>query len=159
MESKIYLVGSKAFFSGLEGFKPKDTDRLRFVEKGNGFNNYIQRSGGAHCDFLWVMKPKQEMIDYALQHGPAMQVGKFLVPEVAAVLGLTVEDLQQLRPLIDKLDAKHEYQRVIADAYQANGSFTLTEEQRLAAFEKYRESRPEKAQEQFREPAKKVTTK
>lgn len=142
--NKRFLIGSRAFFSGFDGFNPKDYDYLSFVEKGNGFTNYCQYTNGRCCSFFWVAKPKDEMIQAALTNGPAMQVGKFLVPNVAAELGLTIQDLEQLRPLIDKLEPRHEYERVIYEAYISNGSFTLTDEQRAAAFEVYKAARPAK---------------
>lgn len=142
--NKRFLIGSRAFFSGLDGFKPKDYDYLSFVEKGNGFTNYCQHTDGKCCRFIWVAKSKDEMLSAALQRGPAMQVGKFLVPDVAAALDLTIQDLELLRPLIDKLEPLHEYEKVIYEAYISNGSFTLTDEQRAAAFEVYKAARPAK---------------
>ena len=35
MENKRFLIGSKAFFSGMEGFEPKDSDFLTLVKTGN----------------------------------------------------------------------------------------------------------------------------
>ena len=32
MENKRFLIGSKAFFSGMEGFEPKDSDFLTLVK-------------------------------------------------------------------------------------------------------------------------------
>ena len=140
--NKRFLVGSRAFFSGLDGFTPKDYDYLTFVEKGNGFEKYCQYTDGRCCYFVWVARPKDDLIQVALTSGPAMQVGKFLVPEVAEALGLTIQDLEKLQPLIDSLEPKHAYERVIYEAYLANDAFTLTEEQRSLAFAAYKAARP-----------------
>lgn len=141
MESKRFTVGSRAFFSGMPDFKPKDIDYLSFIEKGNGFKKSIQRTDGNSCHFLFVRNPKDEMIDDALSGGPAMAIGKFLVPEIAKELHLTIQDLAKLQPLVLRLEEKHAYEKVIYDAYMANGSFTLTDEQRTSAFAAYSAAR------------------
>lgn len=142
--SKKILTGSRAFFTGLEGFEPKDTDYVRLLDKGNGFDYVRQIRTGSECIFEWVRRPKAELIAYALEHGPAMQVVKFLTPEFAEEIGLTVKDISKLRPLIDRLDPKHTYVRTIYEAYIANKAFTLTDEQRAEAFEVYKAARPAK---------------
>ena len=83
MENKRFLIGSKAFFSGMEGFEPKNSDFLTLVKTGNGFSHFYQMTDGTCCHYIFIRKSKKEMIDYALNNGPAMQVGKFLVPAVA----------------------------------------------------------------------------
>lgn len=141
---KKILVGSRAFFSQCPNFHSKDTDYLVLVEKGDGFQFVRQISMANSCIFEFVRKPKQEMIDYALHHGAPMQVGKFLVKKVAEELGLTIDDLKLLRPLIDKLDAKHEYERVIFDYITENGSWDIPEDVRAAAYKAYKTARSDK---------------
>lgn len=142
MESKRFTVGSRAFFSGQPDFNPKDIDYLSFTDRGNGFGRSMQRTDGNCCHFLFVRKPKYEMIDEALTSGPAMAVGKFLVPDVAKELSLSFQDLIRLRPLIDRLDKKHSYERIIYESYIANEGFTLTEDQLAAAYACYQAARP-----------------
>lgn len=141
MDKKI-LVGSRAFFSKCPNFRSKDTDYLILVDKGNGFQYVRQISMDHQCIFEFVRRPKQEMIDYALTHGAPMQVGKFLVKEVAEALALTAEDLKQLKPLIDKLDSKHAYERIIFDYITENGSWDIPDEVRDAAYKAYKTARP-----------------
>ena len=141
--SKKILVGSRAFFGKCPKFKSKDTDYLILVDKGNGFQYVRQLSLQNQCIFEFVRRPKQEMIDYALQHGAAMQVGKFLVKEFAQEIGLTIDDLKQLQPLIDRLDTKHQYERIIYDYITANGSWDIPTKVRDAAYEVYKASRPD----------------
>lgn len=136
------LVGSRAFFSNYPDFKSKDTDYLQLVESGNGFQFCRQTSMSHKCLFEFVRRPKQEMIDYALTHGAPMQVGKFLVKEVAEALALTADDLKQLKPLIDKLDSKHAYERIIFDYITENGSWDIPDEVRDAAYKAYKTARP-----------------
>ena len=83
----------------------------------------------------------EEFISYALNKGPTMQIGKFLIPEFNNEIGFTIEHLKQLVPLIEKLDDKHKYEKIIFDSYIENNSFTLTEEQRLKAYEEYKKYR------------------
>ena len=135
------LVGSQYFFSCYDDFTGKDIDELKLVETEE-FKQFRHIVGQGKCIFLFKKhKNKQDYIDYALSQKLGMVVGKFLVPEFCDAIGLTVEDLPQLRPLIDRLDDKHKYEEIIFDSYLQNGCFTLTDEQRLAAYNNYKESR------------------
>lgn len=142
MDKKI-LVGSRAFLSKCPNFNSKDTDYLILVNKGNGFQFVRQLSFPHHCVFEFVRRPKQEMIDYALNHGAAMQVGKFLVKEFANEINLTVDDLKQLKPLIERLDTKHEYERIIFDYITESGSWDIPVKVRNAAYKVYKAARPD----------------
>lgn len=139
--TKRILTGSRAFFSGMESFNPKDSDFIILVEKGNGFRHVRHIVTGKICLFIWVRRPKKELIEYALRHGAPMQVIKFLTPEFASEIDLQITDLSDLRPLIDRLDSKHAYARLIYEFYIQNGAFVLNDEQRAAAYNSYKESR------------------
>ncbi len=92
--------------------------------------------------FEWRAASADELIAYALDHPkPAMQIIKFLSPDFAAHIGLSIVQLQRLKPLVDALDPKHRYAAVIYDSYIENGDFTLTDSQREAAYQCYREAR------------------
>lgn len=78
-----------------------------------------------------------EFIEYTLHKKLAMEIGKFLVPEVANYLGFTINHLKKLSPLIDFLDDKHRYEKIIFESYIENNDFFLTEEQRLKAYLEY----------------------
>lgn len=60
---------------------------------------------------------------------------------VSYFLGFTIDHLKKLQPIVEKLDKKHEYEKVIFYSYLENGDFTLTPEQRIAAYTVYRETR------------------
>lgn len=139
--TKKILTGSRAFFSGLEGFKPKDSDFVILVDRGNGFRFVRQITTNEKCLFVWVRRPKDELMDYALTHGAPMQLIKFLTPNFAAEIGLEISDLAVLRPLVGRLDSKHAYAKIIYEAYIQNGRFELTEQQRATAFKAYLEAR------------------
>lgn len=139
MENFI-LVGSAAFFGDMEGFSPKDRDYVLLVDEPSGFS-YVRQTHSSYCLFEWRRMTPQGFVDYALLNGPAMQLGKFLVPEFAEAIGLTMDDLRKLRPLAESLDAKHGYERVIYDSYMANGRMELTAEQLSSAYGEYRKER------------------
>ena len=139
---KIFRTGSCSFFEGLDGFFPKDVDILIFDDSPKGYEYYKQISYGDKCVFEWNNKGVDFLINYALNHPkPAMQVIKFLSPGVADYIGLGIDKLQLLKPLIDALDSKHEYAKVIYQSYIENGKFELIDKQRLEAFEVYKKSR------------------
>lgn len=142
----MILIGSTYFFKDYEDFHSKDKDYINIVDEGINFQWVRQISMGYKCTFDIVRHTKEELIEYALNNpGPAMQVGKFLIPEFNQEFGITVDDIKQLKPLIDNLDDKHKYEEIIYNAYIENNDFTLTDEQRQAAYDSYKESRPEEA--------------
>ena len=62
-------------------------------------------------------------------------------------LGMDIDDLERLRPLSEKLDEKHLYEKVIYDAYIENGCWGLTDEQRMEAYRIYNECKEQKVEE------------
>lgn len=70
-----------------------------------------------------------------------MCVGKFLVPEFAKYLNVSIDDLKMLQPLIDSIDEMHEYERIIYNAYIQNNGFFLTEDQLQTAYDTYKKLR------------------
>ncbi len=138
---KQILVGSRAFFSGMKGFKSKYRDFLILVEKPQGFNWRREQSVRGICTFEYKLGTPAEMVAKTLEVGDPLLIGKFLVPEVADVLGATVEDILPLETLLPKLDNKHQYEAVIFNAIKDNGSFTLTDEQLKDAYNSYQNAR------------------
>ncbi len=141
MNTNRILVGSRAFFAGLDGFQSKDFDYLELVEDPKHFHYRREMSLRGTCIFQYKKEPVAQMVERVVCSGSAIQLGKFLVPEVAEAIGATIEDIQPLEVLLPKLDKKHEYQAIIFNAYKQNGSFTLTDEQRQQAFASYLEAR------------------
>lgn len=137
------IIGSNAFFLQYSDFKPTDIDELEIIDT-NQFTQVRQLTGKGKC--LFQMRrhdSKQEYIDWALKSRLGMVVGKFLVPEFCDEIGFTIQDLPQMKPLIDKLDDKHKYEEIIYNSYLQNGSFTLTQEQRDRAYASYKATRAE----------------
>lgn len=140
MNNKI-LIGSTYFFSCYDDFNSKDIDEIEIIDT-NEFKQIRQITGQGRC--LFQMKrhqSKDEYIDWALKCQLGMVIGKFLVPEFNAAIGLSMEDLKSLSPLIQKLDDKHKYEEIIFNSYIENGDFTLTKEQRDLAYQSYKETR------------------
>lgn len=139
--NNLILTGSTLWFADIPGFVPGDTDYIKIVDNPIGFNFVKQTGRTRTCYFEWKRMSPQEYIDYALSRGPAMQLGKFLTPEFVAEVGFTIEHLKQLKPLTDKLGPKHAYEKIIFESYIENNAFTLTQAQKLKAFEEYKKAR------------------
>lgn len=138
---KRILIGSQYFFNCYEGFKGHDIDELQIIDATN-FSHCRQLSGEGKCIFQFKKQDnKDAYINYALRARAGMVIGKFLVPEFCNEIGFTIEDLPRLEPLLAKLDEKHKYEEIIYNAYIENNAFVLTDEQRAAAYENYKESR------------------
>lgn len=135
------LVGSRAFFNGMKGFKSKDRDYLILVGQPQGFEWRREQSVRGICTFEYKLDTPTKMVAKTLEKGDPLLIGKFLVPEVAKAIGAIVDDILPLESLLPKLDDKHQYEAVIFNAIKTNGSFTLTDEQRQEAFKAYMSAR------------------
>lgn len=135
-----FTVGSQAFFKECPGFHPGDIDEVEFEDNPKMYRNFMQfrKTDGTRCLFKWRKMSADEFIEYALTSKLPMEIGKFLVPEVCEYLGITLGHLKKLNPVIQKLDKKHQYEKVIYDSYLSNGGFFLTDEQRKQAYEIYK---------------------
>ena len=140
-----HIVGSNAFFVGMDGFSPKDNDRLILVddasECGIPFSTHSEMRLKGNCYFFYRRLPKDEMIDNCIKSKDSIVVGKFLVPSVVRDLGLTIDDLRRLENTVSSLDEAHTYEKVIFRSYLENGDFILTDKQREEAFRIYNNSR------------------
>lgn len=136
------IVGSRAFFSGMEGFKSKDRDFLELVDEPKGFEWRQEMSLRGVDTFRYRKESPAQMVQRTINAGDPLLIGKFLVPEVAEAIGATVADILPLEQLLPQLDDKHRYVALIFDAVKENNSFTLTAEQRATAFAAYQEARP-----------------
>lgn len=138
---KEIIIGSKAFFSSYNDYRGKDLDMLaimnHLINDDKSFNIKLKDKD----IFMYPNFSKDKFIQYDLECNIPMRIGKYLVPEFAKYIKLTIEDLYQLKPLVDKLDEKHDYEKIIYDSYIANSGFYLTDEQREKAYLRYKESR------------------
>ena len=135
------LMGSRYFFANYPDFDSKDIDEIEIVETDK-FKYIRHLTGRDKCSFqLRKLSCAQDYMDYALTTHLGMVVGKFLIPEFVHEIGMSIKDLPQLQPLIDNLDPKHLYEKIIFDSYIENGDFILTDKQRELAYQSYKESR------------------
>lgn len=133
-----YQTGSKYFFGAIPGYVGHDNDFAEFVDDASA---RVYRLKEADCE-VFVMKrlPLEDIISFDLIGGMSC-ICKYLVPEIAAEMGFTVDMLPQVLPMRQRLRPRYAYLGVIYDAYVANGSFTLTEAQRAEAYRVYKEAR------------------
>lgn len=136
----MILMGSNYFFHQYSDFKSTDIDKIELVDTNEFKEKRVIRGQGKDYFYL-KRKPKEQLIQDALKSNLPMVVGKFLIPEFNKQINFTIEDLPKIKPLIDNLDEKHKYEEIIYNAYIENKSFTLTEEQRDAAYRRYKEAR------------------
>ena len=135
------IIGSNVFFKDIDGFVSKDTDILELVDNPTGFKIVRQIKFPNKCVFQWKRMNAQEFIDATFKHNVPMAIGKFLIPEFNNEIGVTIEHLKQLQPLVEKLDDKHLYEKIIYDSYILNNDFYLTEEQLKNAYNEYKKYR------------------
>lgn len=136
-----FLMGSTYFFSEYPDFQSHDIDEIEIIETDN-FKYMRHLAGQGKCLFqLKKLNTTEDYINIALKTNLGMAVGKFLIPEFCNEIGFTIEDLPKLKPLVDKLDTGHLYEKIIFESYIKNNSFTLSKEQRNLAYKSYKESR------------------
>lgn len=143
-EKRKFQMGSRIFFSKYPDFESKDNDTL-YVMTGWDVKATVLNfhKDGRDCFFI-KDAPKEVLIKETLESKTFMRAGKFLVPEFVEYIGMTIDDLKQLAPMFDKMDEGHSYEKLIYGYYVENGSFTLTDKQRLAAYEDYKKTRNKK---------------
>ena len=136
-----FIIGSSVFFGEMNDFHPKDIDKICLINEPLFGNNIMNiRKNGEDVFFLYY-DSKENLIKNTLKTNVPMAVGKFLVPKFAEHIGLTIEDLKRLKPLINKLDENHYYEKIIYDSYIENNGFYLTDEQLNLAYKEYKKVR------------------
>lgn len=136
---KKFIIGSRAFFSGIKGYAPKDKDELCIIDYPIFGDNVMYSRRNGYDIFMIYNYGKEKLIEQCIKINVPLGVGKFLVPEFAEYINMNIDDLKQLESLLNNIDEKHSYEKIIYNAYIENGSFTLTDEQRMMAYNKYME--------------------
>ena len=140
----LYYIGSSAFFFDIPGYKVKDYDVLYIMDGWRDSKTNVYNAKRRDLDmFLFHNMSKEEFIQDTLSVGLPMRAGKFLVPEFANYLGMTIDDLKQLQSCFDNMDNKHKYEKIIYDSYIKNNGFFLTDEQLEKAYKEYKKYRPD----------------
>ena len=146
---KEFKIGSSIFFASYSDYIQKDIDILAITDLPL-FGKPIMNMKLKDKDiFFMCIEDNSVMLDKTLESGINMRAGKFLSPEFAEYIGLTIEELKKLKPMFDDIDEKHMYEKVIFDSYIKNNGFFLTNEQRLKAYEEYKRKRPERYQTNY----------
>ena len=143
---KEFKIGSSIFFDSYSDYTQKDIDILAITDLSLFGKQMMNMKLKEKDIFFMCIEENSIMIDKTLESGVNMRAGKFLSPEFAEYIGLTIEELKRLKPMFDEIDEKHRYEKVIFDSYVENNGFFLTDEQRLRAYEEYKRERPERYQ-------------
>lgn len=139
---KKFKIGSNAFFDSFDDFKSKDNDVLCIMNDWLVDNTNVLKTKTNNDDvFYFKNMTLQQFIDDTLNCDTPMRVGKFLVPEFAQHLNMTIDDLKILEPLFDKLDDNHKYEKIIYDSYIKNNGFYMTKIQLQKAYDEYKRYR------------------
>lgn len=137
-EKNYMLVGSRYFFTGIEGFTPHDYDFLKIVDK---IKIIGKRYMHTHIDGVCVNNVEnmsaEEIIKYARSNNPFLGC-TLLIPEFCDEIGCNFfNHHEDILPLIKKLPKKYSYYIVIYNSYLKNGKMKLTNEQRQQAYLQY----------------------
>ena len=143
---KEFKIGSSIFFDSYSDYTQKDIDILAITDLSLFGKQMMNMKLKEKDIFFMCIEENSVMIDKTLESGVNMRAGKFLSPEFAEYIGLTIEELKKLKPMFDDIDEKHRYEKVIFDSYVENNGFLLTDEQRLRAYDEYKRERPERYQ-------------
>lgn len=135
------LVGSRSFFTSIPGFNPSDYDFVKVVPKNTRFG-YIK-----HCHVCGicinevVKRNFKEYLAYLSAHSEMMTpmcICSLFHPNIAKEMDFNfIRDHSYLDSFIERLSNKHQYYRVIYDAYLENGGCFLTDKQREKAYQVY----------------------
>lgn len=143
---KEFKIGSSIFFDSYSDYTQKDIDILAITDLPLFGKSMMNMKLKDKDIFFMCIEENSVMLDKTLESGVNMRAGKFLSPEFAEYIGLTIEELKKLKPMFDDIDEKHMYEKVIFDSYIKNNGFFLTNDQRLMAYEEYKRQRPERYQ-------------
>lgn len=132
---KKILVGSAAFFKGRDGYKGTD-NFIQIIDHRDPHSSAWWSKRGDDT-FVWVRHTKEELLKRLAASGVCKRAAAILVPELAAEFGITVEDISDMKHIFDHCEGKNAFYKTIADAYIANGSISLSDQQRTEAYNVY----------------------
>lgn len=143
MKNKRIKIGSQVFFSKYPDYTSHDKDFVEFQEKPELYRTFMNVKGKGNDIFYYRTMSKKEFIDYELKHciNTPMAAGKFLSPELAEYMNITIDDLKLFQSAFDNIDERHTYEKVIYESYIKNNAFVLTDEQRNEAYKLYKENK------------------
>lgn len=139
-ETAVFLVGSRYFFGGIDGFSCDDSDYVHLMSEWYLPQKSLLFHDGDVDRFLYPDEGLS-LIDDCLSAGDPLTAGKFLVRGFCDHIGATLDDVKRLETLFFALDGKHRYETRIYECYVENGGLWLKESQLFEAYEIYKESR------------------
>ena len=145
-EELKFNVGSAAFFEGYyDDYMPHDRDYFYLSDNNKEPFLYFKLFKTKEEYFIYRYLSKEDLLKHEFEGAKTfpMVAGKLLVPDICKYFGITLDDLKQFEDVFNNMDYKHQYEKIIYDAYMANNDITLTKEQRDAAYESYKQTRLE----------------
>lgn len=125
----------------MPNYTPHDIDKLCIIDYPLfGEITAEMRKDGIDSFFIFNYG-KDKLIDICIKENTPMAICKFLSPEFAEYIDLTIDDLLRLRELSTRMDDKHYYLKMIYDFYIENNGFYLTDEQLNLAYQEYKSKR------------------
>lgn len=154
---EIFKIGSRAFFGNMPDYKEGDCDVLLVLDKWpEEFKKTIFSCGVTKCDtFFMKQMTKEEYIAETIETEDIKRVFYYMVPEFVQFIGLTIDDIKRVEPVVRKLEnTRHKWYINVYESYIANGGFYLSDEQREAAYDVFKRTRPHR----FSHPVKSEPT-
>ena len=144
--TRKFLIGSRAIFSGYKDFESISTDYDWLIIEDEPSKDYIlydedDEMVGKNHYIRWKNIPKEELLHFHKGCYTGTFIQKFLCPEYAEYLNLTIEELMSIGHMVNYLDDDHTYEKIVYDSYVENHGFFLTEEQKEKAYEEYKNAR------------------
>lgn len=139
---KKFPTGSRTFFNDMfSDFTPHDNDYVCILDYPLFGDRVVQMNKNGKDSFFVFNYGKDKLIDICIKENTPMAICKFLSPEFAEYLNLTIDDLKKLNELSTRMDDKHYYLKMIYDFYIENNGFYLTDEQLNLAYQEYKSKR------------------
>lgn len=138
---KIFQIGSSLFFKNYSDYIEKDNDLLYIMDNIWGKYNIYKMQIGKDDIFMCRNMSKEDFVNDTIISKVNMRAGKFLNPEFAKYIGMTIEDLKKLKEMFYNMDEKHSYEKIIYDSYIENGDFSFSKEQLDKAYKEYKRVR------------------
>jgi len=148
---KKFLCGSNYFFGRYKDYNLHDYDYIIIKEDDESGDDYkdihdIKRNIDY---FIWKKKTPDWHVNRLLNEVRfPPDIGHLLIPGVNKLLGITIDHLKKLAPILDELwddyYGLYNYDKIIYEAYIKNNAFILTNDQRLHAYKVYKEARKDR---------------
>ena len=139
-------IGSRVFFGEMPDYQENDCDVLFILDQWpEEITDTRFSCRKEKCDLFFMKEQtKEQYINDILQVEKvhASRVCFFLVPEIAQLIKLTIDDLKRVEPIVAMLkDTRHAWYYTLYESYIENDGFFLTDAQREKAYEEFKSAR------------------